>query len=61
MSKGRKDKDTADRRAIGEPKDVVDGIADRSPRPRWWKYLVLAAIFALWVAFLVYVKLAGSR
>jgi hypothetical protein len=59
MSKDAKDRPP--RPAIGGPKDVADEIADRSPKARWWKYLALLAVFAAWVAFLVYVKLAGSR
>lgn len=45
-------------RGIPEPINVVDGIPDRSPRRAAWKYLLLAAIFLLWLAFLVYCQLA---
>ena len=43
-----------------EPIDVVDGIADRSPRPTWWKYVLLLLIFLVWIALLLVMKLAGS-
>jgi hypothetical protein len=43
-----------------EPVDAVDGIPDRSSNPAAWKYLLLAAIFLAWVAFLVYCQLAGG-
>jgi hypothetical protein len=43
-----------------EPVDVVDGVPDRSPRPRGWKVLLLAAVFAAWVAFLIYCAAAGD-
>ena len=36
-----------------EPRDVVDGVPDRTPRPAAWKYLLLALIFLLWVALLL--------
>ncbi|HOF18564.1 MAG TPA: hypothetical protein PK082_06615 [Phycisphaerae bacterium] len=41
-----------------EPVDVVEGIPDRSNRRSAWKYFLLAAIFLLWLAFLVYCQLA---
>ena len=43
-----------------EPVDVVDGIADRSAKPARWKLLLLALIFLLWVAFLIYCAIAGA-
>jgi len=43
-----------------EPVNVVDGIPDRSGRPGWWKILLLALIFAVWVAFLVWALIAGA-
>lgn len=42
-----------------QAKDVVDGIPDRSSRRSAWKYLLLAALFLAWIAFLVYVLQAG--
>lgn len=36
-----------------EPVNVVDGIPDRSPSPRPWKYILLFAIFAAWVGVLL--------
>ncbi len=43
-----------------DPVDVVDGIPDRSPNPAVWKYVTLAVIFAVWVAFLIYCLFAGN-
>ena len=43
-----------------EPVDVVDGIPDRAARTPAWKYIVIAAIFLAWVAFLVYCWLASN-
>jgi hypothetical protein len=45
---------------LGPPRDVVDGIPDRTARPRAWMYLLLAAVFLGWVIFLVLVKVYGS-
>ncbi len=45
---------------VPEPKDVVDGIPDRSTKRRLWVLLVLGAIFLGWVAFLIYCRIAGS-
>ena len=45
---------------LGPPRDVVDGIPDRTARPRVWMYLLLAAVFLAWVLFLILVKLYGS-
>lgn len=45
---------------VPDPVDVVDGIPDRSSRPRGWKYAALAAVFIGWLAFLIYCALAGS-
>jgi hypothetical protein len=33
---------------------------DASPAPARWKYLVLAAVFLAWVAFLIYCGAAGN-
>ena len=46
-------------RDIPAPRDVIDGIPDRTSRGRMWKLLVLAAIFAAWMAFLVFAQWAG--
>lgn len=46
---------------IPSPVDVVDGIPDRSPHPAAWKCLVIALIFAGWVAFLIYCAVAGGN
>ncbi|MDY6913405.1 MAG: hypothetical protein SVT52_02965 [Planctomycetota bacterium] len=45
---------------VPEPTNVIDGIPDRSPRPAAWKYVLLGAIFAAWLAFLIYCQLAGG-
>ena len=39
---------------------VADEIPDRSENPAKWKYLLIAAVFVAWVAFLVYCWLAGG-
>ena len=43
-----------------EPVNVVDGIPDRSTHSGTWAYLIVAAVFVAWVAFLVYCQLAGQ-
>ena len=43
-----------------EPIDVVEGIPDRQSNPPRWKYLVLAGMFAAWIAFMLYCELAGA-
>jgi hypothetical protein len=43
-----------------EPVNVVDGIPDRSQRAPRWRYLLIAAAFAAWLAFLVYCAVAGG-
>jgi hypothetical protein len=43
-----------------EPVDVVEGIPDRTIRPKRWHYLLLGLIFAAWVAFLVACNLLGA-
>ena len=58
MSNRPRDSDAP--RVLPEPVDVVDGIADRSPRPAWWKYVALLAAFLAWLAFLIYVRAASS-
>ena len=42
------------------PVDVSDGIPDRAAQPSWRRLLWVLLIFAAWMAFLVYVKTAGS-
>jgi hypothetical protein len=46
--------------AIPEPRDVVDGIPDRSVSPRLWKYVLLACVFVAWVSFLLICLFVGS-
>jgi hypothetical protein len=48
MSKGNKDAPQP-----LEPVDVVDAVPDRTSRPAAWKFVLLAAGFAAWVAALV--------
>lgn len=43
-----------------EPVNMVDGIPDRSPSPRRWKYALLAGIFLAWLAFLIYCLVTGG-
>ena len=59
---GRKKKPAASPPAPSppDPADVVDGIPERTAAPRLWKYLVLALIFAGWVAFLVVCQMTGN-
>ena len=45
---------------IPDPVDVVDGIPDRSADRSVWKYVVMAAVFSAWLAFLAYCWLAGG-
>ena len=68
-----KEKDQADRKGSADgrgrgsrkpadppqPRDVVDGIPDRSSRRPAWKYIVLAAIFLGWLALLIYFAAAN--
>lgn len=42
-----------------EPRDVVDGIPDRSPNAAAWKLLVLGGVFLAWIGFLIYCRIAG--
>ena len=42
------------------PADVADGIPDRSGNRRAWKIALIAAIFLVWVAFLIYCAAAGT-
>lgn len=41
------------------PVDVVDGIPDRSSKRGRWIYLLVAIIFCVWVAVLIYIQIAG--
>ena len=43
-----------------EAVNIIDGIPDRSERPRKWPIVALLALFVLWVAFLIYSQLTGS-
>ncbi len=43
-----------------EPKDVVDGIPDRAAKRSPWVVIAVLVIFAAWVAFLLWVVLAGG-
>ena len=39
---------------------AAGGIPDRSEEIAIWKYLLLGAVFAVWLAFLIYCWLAGG-
>jgi hypothetical protein len=43
-----------------DPVDVVDGMPARSPARPAWRYLLMAAAYLGWLAFLVYCWLAGG-
>ena len=43
-----------------EPLDVVDGIPDRAARRPAWRYAAIIVVFALWLAALVYIQIAGG-
>jgi hypothetical protein len=45
---------------LREPLNVFDGMPDRSDSTPLWKYILLAAIFVIWVAFLVLVRIKGQ-
>jgi len=43
------------------PVDIDQGIPDRAARRPAWKYIVLLAIFLIWIAILIYMAMAGKR
>jgi hypothetical protein len=53
-------KESPRRLEVPPPLDVVDGIPDRSSTRPAWKYVLMAAAFLGWLAFLVYCWLAGG-
>ena len=55
--KGARKKRPAD---VSDPVDVVDGIPDRSGSPRLWKYVLLAAIFVVWLGVLILSAILGA-
>ena len=57
---GQGEKD-ANREPVTDPVDMVDGLADHSGHPAKWKYIVLAAIFLAWVAFMIVMGMCGAR
>jgi hypothetical protein len=59
MSDGKRNK-SSKRPTPPEPVNVIDGVPDRSEKRGKWKIVVILAVFAAWVAFLVYCKVAGS-
>ena len=60
MSKRDKDDSKQDpAKRVPQGRDVVDGIPDRSARSPVWAYLLLAAVFLAWLAFLVYCQFGG--
>jgi len=44
---------------VARGRDAADDLPDQSPSPARWKVLLLAAIVAAWVAFLIYCQAAG--
>ena len=59
--KGRKpQKKPASSPGPTKPVSVVDGIPDRSKGSAVGRLVWIVAIFAAWIAFLVYCKIAGS-
>ena len=59
MSRKRKRKPARPREARQQP-GAADDVPDRSGKPVWWKYALLAGAFVGWIAFLVYCHLAGN-
>jgi len=57
-----KEKDTSPEAQgrVPEPVDVVDGIPDRAAHRPMWKWVLIAAAFLAWLAFLIYCQLAGN-
>ncbi len=55
----KKPRDCPKSAGVPEPIDVVDGVPDRSKNQAAWKYLLIALIFAGWVAFLIYCGITG--
>ncbi len=47
------------KKPIPQPVDISDGIPDRADPPSRYRLLLIAIIFAGWVAFLVYCLLAS--
>ncbi len=43
-----------------EPRDVIDGVPDRSAKARPWKYVALALVFLAWICFLVFCGIIGT-
>ena len=43
-----------------DPVDVADGIPDRAASPTRRRLLWVVLIFVAWMAFMAYVKIAGS-
>jgi hypothetical protein len=60
MTKKDDKTDAQNQRDCPQPVDVVDGIPDRAIERPTWRFVLLGAIFALWVAFLIYVAAAGG-
>ena len=43
------------------PVNLVDGIPDRRPGGGRWLLILIAVVFLLWLAFLVYCQVAGRK
>ncbi len=59
MSKS-KERQPAKGQESPQPVNVIDGIPDRTPKPRVWMYVLCGAVFVLWLAFLIYCAIAGN-
>jgi len=53
-------KETAEEGQAPQPVDMVNGIPDRCQQAPKWKYIVIAVVFAAWLAFLIYCAAAGK-
>jgi len=59
VTRRKKHKSRTSRKGPGSVR-AAGGIPDRGEEIAIWKYLLLGAVFAVWLAFLVYCWLAGG-
>ena len=52
---------SANRSQPADPVDIADGIPDRQSKPQRWRWLVIAAVLALWIAFLIYLSMTSAN